>query len=294
MLGTLENSQKADWKKYVNHLVYCYNCTPHESTRVAPFEIMFGRKPRLPIDTLFEQANDSLVNKGTKEYIMDLKEKMLKTRRIVDEYVSKAKKKQKKYYDTKAKAARIEVGDKVLVKVLSFEGKHKIADKFEEDVYSVIEQVKDNIPVYKVKSDVSGRVKTLHRNHLYLLQHQDNINGENQEVDVVEKEDASNVKEENGIDRCDVTEIEEESESDDDTGDLVVFTRSGDAHNPVVVKDKVLKERTENKKVSIDMPIDLISDKDTRPKDDGKKKEVKSPEGAEVSETKKNIDRQNR
>lgn len=37
MLGTLENTQKHNWKKYVPSLVYAYNCTPHESTNVAPF-----------------------------------------------------------------------------------------------------------------------------------------------------------------------------------------------------------------------------------------------------------------
>ena len=57
MLGTLENLQKSDWKKYVNFLVYSYNCTHHESTRVSPFELMFGRKPKLPIDSVFEQTN---------------------------------------------------------------------------------------------------------------------------------------------------------------------------------------------------------------------------------------------
>ena len=28
MLGTLDNEQKTDWKKYINSLVYAYNCTP--------------------------------------------------------------------------------------------------------------------------------------------------------------------------------------------------------------------------------------------------------------------------
>ena len=54
MLGTLENVQKSDWKKYVNFLVYSYNCTPHESIRVSPFKLMFGCKPKLPIDSVFE------------------------------------------------------------------------------------------------------------------------------------------------------------------------------------------------------------------------------------------------
>ena len=45
----------------------------------------------------------------------------------------------------KAKAATISKGDQVLlVKDLQFDGKHKIAaDKFEEDMYDVIDQPRD-------------------------------------------------------------------------------------------------------------------------------------------------------
>ena len=52
MLGTLEQSKKADWKKNVPSLVYAYNCTRQVST----FELMFGRRPKLQIDSVFETA----------------------------------------------------------------------------------------------------------------------------------------------------------------------------------------------------------------------------------------------
>ena len=94
---------------------------------------------------------------------------------------------------------KISVGDKVLVKKLSFEGKHKIQDKFEEDVYTVIEQSRPEIPVYKVKSDTSNIEKTLHRNHLLLVDYNDendeNIDEENtgpREKGRIKNKDASN------------------------------------------------------------------------------------------------------
>ena len=40
-------------------------------------------------------------------------------------------------------------------------------------MYTVIEQVKGCIPVYKVKGDMTGKIRTLHRNHLYLARYRD-------------------------------------------------------------------------------------------------------------------------
>jgi len=53
MLGTLETEQRPDWIKHINSLVYAYNCTPQEATRYTTFELVFGRKPKLPIDVFF-------------------------------------------------------------------------------------------------------------------------------------------------------------------------------------------------------------------------------------------------
>ena len=166
MLGTLETDKKANWKKYIPSLAHAYNCTKHESTKFAPFELMFGRKPKLPIDSVFENTYvTSTMSKNTKEYIFELKDKMKATQEIVQEHSNIARQKQKQQFDKKAKASKIDIGDKVLVKILAFEGKHKIADKFEQDVYEVVEQQRPNIPVFRVRSN-NGVEKVLHRNHL--------------------------------------------------------------------------------------------------------------------------------
>ncbi|KAI5625016.1 hypothetical protein C0J50_15427, partial [Silurus asotus] len=48
MLGTLNNKEKSRGKGYVKPLVHAYNCTNSDVTGFSPYELMFGRQPRLP------------------------------------------------------------------------------------------------------------------------------------------------------------------------------------------------------------------------------------------------------
>lgn len=55
------------------------------------------------------------------------------------------------------------VGDHVLLRILAYDGKHKIADKFEENVYVIKSKPNQDIPVFVI-SDKDGHQKTAHRN----------------------------------------------------------------------------------------------------------------------------------
>lgn len=57
---------------------------------------MFGRKPKLPIDAMFEKAADyKQLKKTTEEYIVDLRERLRTTREIAETDIDRAKKKTK-------------------------------------------------------------------------------------------------------------------------------------------------------------------------------------------------------
>ena len=56
MIRTLPPRSKQKWPQMLQTLTFAYNCTAHESTGYAPFYLMYGRVPRLPIDVMFQSA----------------------------------------------------------------------------------------------------------------------------------------------------------------------------------------------------------------------------------------------
>lgn len=53
MIRALPPRAKAKWPAASKSLTFAYNCTIHETTGYAPFLLMFGRVPRLPVDAVF-------------------------------------------------------------------------------------------------------------------------------------------------------------------------------------------------------------------------------------------------
>ena len=163
--------------------MHAYNCIKHESTGYSPYSLLFGREPRLPVDVAFDINKDHDSAGSYTDYVSELQETIKEAFDKVHINAEKSREKQKCNYDLKAQAAKLAVGDRVLLKILSHDGKHKLADKWSEDVYIVTEQPNSDIPVYKVKQeDDEGVEKTLHRNHLLHI-------GDSLSDDIKDKED---------------------------------------------------------------------------------------------------------
>ena len=165
MLGTLGPAQKRDWKTYVGPMVHAYNATRHTSTNQSPFYLIFGRQARLPIALLFDIESDTKTSYET--YMNKLRDRLKNAYELETTSANKSREKQKENYDVRTRAAIIQVGSRVLVKILEFDGKHKLANKWEEIAYTVINQFNPEIPVYMVqREDGTGHTRKLHRNHL--------------------------------------------------------------------------------------------------------------------------------
>ena len=166
MLGTLEPKQKSDWRSYVAPLVHVCNCTKHETTRFSPYFLLFGREPRMAIDLLLPPS-DAEPAKSYSTYIADLRRRMQHAQEVVVDRIQKAGEASKAWYSKKVCGATLHPGDQILVRQVGFQGKHKIADRWEEDVYVVTTQPNPFIPVFTVRQlEGKGRPRTLHQNML--------------------------------------------------------------------------------------------------------------------------------
>ena len=97
-----------------NYATFAYNTSVHESTKLTPFECVFGKIARVPsarcpieenIDETYEQYLDKLCEKLTQK----------KTQRIARENLLHAKQKSKQYYDKRLNPCEFKVGDSILL-----------------------------------------------------------------------------------------------------------------------------------------------------------------------------------
>lgn len=166
MLGTLKEQEKSRWHEFVKPLVHAYNCTKNEVTGFTPYELMFGRQPRLPVDLAFGLPVEKPVHEPHSKYVQSLKARLEESYKIAIQNASKSALRNKDRFDKRVKESTLEVGDEVLVRNVRIRGKHKLADKWEPTIHKVVERVGD-LPVYKVRpqgKDVPVRV--LHRDLL--------------------------------------------------------------------------------------------------------------------------------
>ena len=168
MIGKLSDNKKLHWEHHLPEILQAYNATRSELTGYSPFYLMFGRRPRLPLDFVFPTVRGDLKPRRVPEYVATLLEHL----RLAFDEARKTQEweagRQKKHYDRHTGSAVLKPGDVVLMKTDAFVGKRKIKDRWGDAPYVVEAQLAGGLPVYKLK-DASGREKTAHRNRLLFV-----------------------------------------------------------------------------------------------------------------------------
>ncbi|XP_069140237.1 uncharacterized protein [Argopecten irradians] len=162
MLRRMSAERPKDWDKFINALLFAYREVPQESLGFSPFELLYGRSVRGPMMILKELWTKDMPDddvKSTYQYVVDLRERLEETCQLAKEHLEKAKGKQKKYFNRKARIRELKAGDKVLVLLPTKANKLLMQWR---GPFEVIERVGPSD--YRINRD--GKIKTLHVNLL--------------------------------------------------------------------------------------------------------------------------------
>lgn len=169
MLGTLEPSSKRKWSQHIGHLVHAYNCTSNEATGFSPYYLVFGREARLPVDLCFGTSSDDTRHETYLKYVTEMRKELKAAYELAESIAAKQNEGNKRRYDQKIRCSQLLPGDRVLIRNLGLQGKHKLADRWASNPYVVDSQM-PNLPVFRLKpEDGNGPIKILHRNHILPL-----------------------------------------------------------------------------------------------------------------------------
>ena len=177
MISKLEEDRKACCSEHLPELLLVYNATHSAVTGYSPYYLLFGRRPRIPVDYLFPSLHDSPHQTKMEVSVVAMQKRLKEAFTVARCLTSEEVARQCRYYDRKAGAVALQPGDVVMVRTDGFVGKQKVKDQWEDRGFIVESQLED-WPVYKVKCPTSGagqkpKYQILHRNRLLLVTDED-------------------------------------------------------------------------------------------------------------------------
>ena len=195
MLGTLQPSMKTNWVEHVETLTHAYNCTKHASTGFSPFYLMFLREPRIPLDVTLHKETEQEDREEYGEYVTRLQNSLEEAHHEAETNAQEARARQRAHHDKRVRPAKFSAGDIVLVSSKGHRGRHKIADRWEETPYVIVQKIADS-PVYVVKQQGTDRERTLHQDMLIhctfnLSEQDDDVNDQANEDNDADDETSS-------------------------------------------------------------------------------------------------------
>ncbi|XP_041439585.1 uncharacterized protein LOC121400486 [Xenopus laevis] len=162
MLRTFVESGEKDWERYLPHLLFAYREVPQESTGFSPFELLYGRRVRGPLDLLCEYWEGAPQSQEVPviPYVLKFRQRLEQMISLAHNHLSAAQQRQKVWYDRKARERRFVEGDKVLLLVPT---RHDKLQAAWEGPYVVTHKLHDTTYVVTPPDDPS-HYKTIHIN----------------------------------------------------------------------------------------------------------------------------------
>jgi len=163
-LAKFVSRNQRDWDRWIGLYLLAYRSARHESTKISPAEMCFGRELKLPIDLLrgsFPQKLESEEN----NYVSRLRKKLNEVHEEVRRQLDLRSQRVKVLYDRKARRLLFETGQKVwLFNPRRIKGKAPKLQSNWEGPYEVVRRLNDI--VYSIHKSNRHKNKIVHLDRL--------------------------------------------------------------------------------------------------------------------------------
>ena len=158
MIRSLDPACRRKWPEMIQHLVFLYNATPHGTTGMSPYRLLYGREPYTPLDQLLGNVNTD----WDEDFISGHAKSLQQAHDIAEENMRTAREAEKTRHDARPMSTPISIGTRVLLRKCAFDGRHKLVDKFEREPY-IVTSVNKAGDVYRIRPLFGGPTKTVNR-----------------------------------------------------------------------------------------------------------------------------------
>lgn len=138
LLHTIPPDRKKRWPQYLSQITYSHNITAHHATGLAPYYVMFGREPQLPVDFILGTDQEDPSQETPEEWVRQHQESL----RVVHDHVrlqleAKAEKRNQKH-NQQVTDPGLEEGELVYLRNHQVRGRNKIQDLWHSCLYRVV------------------------------------------------------------------------------------------------------------------------------------------------------------
>lgn len=140
MLRKFVAANGKDWDRWLPYLLFAYREVPQASTGFSPFELLYGRQVRGPLDVLREtwEGPATPQTRSVLAHVLQMRDKMEEMAEMVRENMEQAQTQQKAWYDRSARQRQLRPGQKVLLLLPTSE--QKLLAKW-QGPYEVVQQM---------------------------------------------------------------------------------------------------------------------------------------------------------
>ena len=148
------------------YLLQAYNNTPHSSSGLAPFYVLFGRHARLPVDAALGMTPPQ-VRATTDDWVQHHQRQLVAAYKCVQGHSRRRQGWDQNRYNRRAKALPLVLGERVLCRNFRRRSRGKLGPYWTPELLVIVSQLNVDQPVYVVRPEgKDGPTRTLYRNNL--------------------------------------------------------------------------------------------------------------------------------